>query len=288
MSDMLRRNLAPLSAEAWQEVDETAVRVIKGQLSARALVDFSGPHGFELGAVNLGRLELGKASAGDGVPWGTRQVLPLIELRLPVVLKQMELDNLSRGCKDSDLSPLEDAARKLAHFEESVVYNGFPAGQINGILSGASHAGIKLPTDPEQLPQAVAQAIQAISAAGISGPYALVLGSHAYYPLMQAGRGGYPPRRIIRDMLEGPILWSPALDGGVVLSTRGGDFQLTVGQDIAIGYASHDREKVELYLVESFTFRILQPAAAVPLTAQAGGSQRPGQPSARRNSSRGR
>jgi len=267
MSDILRRNLAPLSEAAWREVDEVARRVMKDQLSARAVVDFSGPHGVELGAVNLGRLELGKTAASNGVPWGLRQVLPLVEVRLPVVLKQMELDNLTRGCQDADLSPLEDAARKLAHFEESVVYNGFAEGCIGGILPGSAHPSIKLPADPQQFPQAVGQALRVLNEAGIGGPYALVLGSAIYYPLMQAGHGGYPPRRTIGDMLGGPILWSPVLTGGVVLSTRGGDFQLTVGQDVAIGYASHDRDKVELYLMESFTFRVLQPAAAVVLTA---------------------
>ncbi|HPC23846.1 MAG TPA: family 1 encapsulin nanocompartment shell protein, partial [Phycisphaerae bacterium] len=65
----------------------------------------------------------------------------------------------------------------------------------------------------------------------------------------------------------GDILWSPALDGGLLLSKRGGDFEMTVGQDIVIGYAHHDRYKVELYLTESFTFRVLEPLAAVALRA---------------------
>ena len=54
-------------------------------------------------------------------------------------------------------------------------------------------------------------------------------------------RGGYP-------VLEGASSTSstarwcgrPAVNGAVVLSTRGGDFELTVGRDLSIGYASHD------------------------------------------------
>jgi uncharacterized linocin/CFP29 family protein len=49
----------------------------------------------------------------------------------------------------------------------------------------------------------------------------------------------------------------------VLLSTRGGDYELTVGQDLSIGYASHDRTDVELFLTESFTFRVLEEKAAV-------------------------
>jgi uncharacterized linocin/CFP29 family protein len=46
---------------------------------------------------------------------------------------------------------------------------------------------------------------------------------------------------------------------------RGDDFELIVGQDISIGYLSHDQAKVTLYLEESVTFRLLSPQAAVPL-----------------------
>ena len=57
----------------------------------------------------------------------------------------------------------------------------------------------------------------------------------------------------------------PALEGALLLSVRGGDFELTVGQDLSIGYAYHEKHKVELFLTESFTFRVLEPTAAVPL-----------------------
>lgn len=46
---------------------------------------------------------------------------------------------------------------------------------------------------------------------------------------------------------------------------RGGDFELVVGQDLSIGYLSHDAENVRLYIEESLTFRLLTPEAAVPL-----------------------
>jgi uncharacterized linocin/CFP29 family protein len=267
MADWLRRSLAPLTDEAWHEIDDMAVRAIKAQTSARALVDFNGPHGLDFSAVNLGRLEIASKPAPGGVPWGLRQVQPLIELRIPIALKQLELDNISRGCRDADLEPVTAAASKLAIFEETALYNGFADGRITGIVQAAGHPALKLPADVAGYAHTVAEGIKALKAAGIGGPYALVLGANAYYPLMEAGQGGYPPRRIVKDLLEGEILWSPALAGGVLLSTRGGDFELTVGQDVAIGYASHDREKVELYLVESFAFRVLEPAAAIELKA---------------------
>jgi uncharacterized linocin/CFP29 family protein len=49
------------------------------------------------------------------------------------------------------------------------------------------------------------------------------------------------------------------------MSTRGGDFELDIGQDFSIGYLSHSAKTVELYLQETFTFRVLTTEAAVAL-----------------------
>jgi hypothetical protein len=42
-----------------------------------------------------------------------------------------------------------------------------------------------------------------------------------------------------------------------VLTTRGGDFDLHIGQDVSIGYLSHTDAAVRLYLQETFTFLLL-------------------------------
>jgi uncharacterized linocin/CFP29 family protein len=60
----------------------------------------------------------------------------------------------------------------------------------------------------------------------------------------------------------------------VVVSLRGGDFELVVGRDFSIGYLDHDAKRVRLYIEERFTFRLLSPQAAVPL-AYEGDLRRP-------------
>ena len=62
-------------------------------------------------------------------------------------------------------------------------------------------------------------------------------------------------------------------DGGLVISQRGGDFEMTIGQDFSIGYLDHDSERVRLYIEESFTFLILTEQAAIPLST--GGGKKP-------------
>jgi uncharacterized linocin/CFP29 family protein len=265
MSDWHRRALAPVTPQAWEEIDRTASQVLQGQLSARKLIDFEGPYGPTLGAVNVGRLSVGDEEAPGDAPWGLRQVQSLVEVRIPIILAQMELDNISRGCKDPDLSDVEDAARKLVLFEETAVFRGFPPGGIEGLLPCCAHGALKLPRDANDMPHTVADGVNRLMRVGVGGPYALVLGQEHYFPLMEAGTGGYPPRQIIRNTLQGDIHWSPALEGGVLLSSRGGDFELVVGEDASIGYAMHDRDNVELYLSESFTFRVIDSAAAIAL-----------------------
>jgi len=265
MTDILKRNLAPIAEEAWEEINKQAALTLKGNLSARRLVDFSGPHGWEYGAVDLGRIEIPKEHKTKGVYWGRRSLLPLVEVRVPFHLDLMELDSVSRGSANPDLDPLTAAAEKAAQFEEAAVYNGFAAGEVEGIAQASAHKPVSLPKTAAGYVDAVVAALGEIQKAGINGPYALVLDTKAYQTLQAGTQQGYPLPKRVEGILGGPILWSPAVTGGVLLSTRGGDFELVVGQDLSVGYCDHDRDKVELYLAETFTFRVLEPKAAVQL-----------------------
>ena len=69
----------------------------------------------------------------------------------------------------------------------------------------------------------------------------------------------------VKRLLDGEIIWAPAIAGAFVLTTRGGDFGLYLGQDISIGYLSHTDTAVRLYLQETFTFLLLTTEAAVAL-----------------------
>jgi uncharacterized linocin/CFP29 family protein len=85
--DLLKRKKAPLTEEAWKQVDDEARRVLKLHLAGRKVVDFSGPHGWKLGAVNTGRLKPAGQDTAGGVSYALRQVQPLVELRAPFTMK---------------------------------------------------------------------------------------------------------------------------------------------------------------------------------------------------------
>lgn len=265
MASILKREFAPISDEAWAALDEEAARFLRGNLTARKLVDFSGPHGWEYGAVNLGRLT--NTDETGELRWGLREVKPLLELRVFFTLSQFEIDNLTRGKADVELQPLQKATLQAARFEDNAVFNGFEGAGIDGLAEASEHDPVALPGEPEDYPRAVSGALKALRAASVEGPFDLVLGPDAYYDLMGAARSGYPPHRAVAEMLGGDIHVSDVVSGGLVLSARGGDCELAVGTDFSIGYTAHDRHNVEFFLTESFTFRVLDPAAAVVLKA---------------------
>jgi uncharacterized linocin/CFP29 family protein len=266
--DLLKRNHAPITPEAWKQIDDEAKRVLQLNLAGRKLVDFDGPHGWQYSAVNTGHLTI-RTDAGLGVPWGVRGVVPLIEIRVPFELPMMELDNASRGAV-LDLPAVVSTAEKAAHAEDTAIFNGFKVGGIEGIIPSSPHPAITIPDDYADYPSIVVDAVETLRRSGINGPYALALGPGCYAGLAQAAEDGYPIRERVEHFLDGPMVLAPKVDGAVLLSHRGGDFQLSVGQDLSIGYAGRDNDKVHLYLTESFAFRVLERGAAVYLKPKRG------------------
>src|SRR5690606_39262157 len=113
--NFLKRELAPLTDEAWKYVEEEAVRALSANLSDRRVVDVTEPKGFDFSAVNLGTLSPSHLVEG-GVHYGVRQVLPLVEIRVPIELDIWTLDNLSRGATDVDTDAVTQAALKVSAF----------------------------------------------------------------------------------------------------------------------------------------------------------------------------
>jgi uncharacterized linocin/CFP29 family protein len=260
----LFRELAPITAAGWAAIEEEASDTLRTYLAGRKLVDFAGPHGWELSSVDLGRVEP-VASPHADVGAALRKVQPLVELRTDFTVSRAELDAIERGSQSPDLDPVRDAAVRLAEAEDKAIFHGFAAAGIDGVATASEHESIAIPEDYEIYPSAVAKAVARLRAAGVDGPYAIALGPRCYTGVIETTQGGYPVMNHIRMILDGPIVWAPAVDGAVVMSNRGGDFELTSGQDVSIGFASHDAGGVSLYLQETIAFRVHTPEAAVAL-----------------------
>jgi uncharacterized linocin/CFP29 family protein len=261
----LLRSIAPISDAGWKELDDEARERLTPALAARKLVDFAGPKGWEYSATNLGRIETLAKAPCDGVTGARRRVLPLVEVRASFELSLAELRDFDRGADDEDLGPLDKAAHQIAVAENKAVFHGWN-GAIEGIAEASPHKGIKLGDKPDLYPRPVAAAVERLLHNGISGPYGLALGGEEYTRVVEtAEHGGYPLLEHLRKIIEGPIIWAPGVAGAVVVSHPGGDIVFESGQDISIGYESHDAESVRLYLEESFSFHVATPEAAVAL-----------------------
>lgn len=263
----LHRDLAPVSEAAWAEIEEEAARTLKRHLAARRVVSMVGPSGPSLAAVGTGHVEP-IAAPVEGVQSVRREVKALIELRVPFQLSRSAIDDVERGARDSDWSPVKEAMRKIALAEDRAVFDGYAAAGIEGIRAIASNPVIMLPASVKRYSDVVARAVGQLRLAGVEGPYALVLGDDAFMAASGGSDDGYPVFHHVERIVDGGIIWAPAIEGGLVLSLRGGDFELTVGQDFSIGYLSHSATTVDLYVQESFTFRTLTTEAAVALSPE--------------------
>jgi uncharacterized linocin/CFP29 family protein len=265
MSNHLFRNLAPISDAAWSAIEGDVKPRLEVQLAARKLVDFVGPGGWEHSATNTGRSHSIDGPTAD-VTAAQRVVLPVVEVRTAFALSRRELDDIERGARDVDLAALDDAARRFALAENQAVFHGYAAAGIVGIVEASSHEPIGFDDDTDRYPAAVARAVDVLRTAGIGGPYGVAIAPDIYTEIAEtAEHGGYPLFDHLRAILSGPVVWAPGIECGVVVSQRGGDFVFDSGEDISIGYTSHDSDLVNLYLEQSYTFRVLEPDASVAL-----------------------
>ncbi|MGD9333181.1 MAG: family 1 encapsulin nanocompartment shell protein [Desulfobacterales bacterium] len=270
--DILKRELAPIPAEAWAEIDAQATRSLKAFLSARKVIDVSGPMGPDFPGVPEGRLDFPKKQPANKLNYGIHKVHHLVETRIPFELNIEEMDNAVRGAKDLDLDNLEKAAQNMALFEESVIYHGLPDANIHGLKQCADQECFSIGSTPEQLLEGIAEGLTAFAGRSVEGPFAFVVGPKLW-SRMSAHFQGYPVKMQAENILGGQVLLSPYLsekfaDEAFMISQRGGDFEIILGNDLAIGYERHSASTVQLYFTESFTFRILDAAGVIHFTAQ--------------------
>lgn len=262
----LYRDLAPITPEAWDEIEEEARRTFKRNIAGRRIVDMPEPKGLEFSSLGTGHVTL-IDSGVEGVETRRREALPVFELRVPFTVTREAIDDVERGSADSDWQPVKDAAERIALAEDNAVLYGSDTLGIKGIAMSSSHKPVDLPTEIREVPAAVAKALSTLRLDGVAGPYDLVLSADLYTQVLETTDHGYPVHEHIgRVLKDGDIKWAPALEGALLVSTRGGDFELHIGQDLSIGYHSHNENEVNLYLQETFAFRVPGDEAAVRLS----------------------
>lgn len=268
LGHLLRRH-APISRSGWRMLDSEARDRLVAALGARKLVDFSGPLGWKHSASAVGRTTAISELPVEGLTAKLRRVLPLTEVRADFEMSRDELQNFDRGAVDTDVDDLAEAALRLATLENAAVFHGWAEAGITGITQATPHAPVPRVADFNDYPKRVAKAVETLLSSGVSGPYGLAVAPETYTSIVETEEeGGYPLFDHVRQILGGPIVWTPGVDGGVVVSLRGGDFLFESGEDLVIGFAGYSSDVVQLYLEETFSFRVATPEAAIALAAE--------------------
>jgi len=257
--DFLKKELAPISINVWKNIEDRAREVITTQLSARRFIKVTGPVGVENGGINTGRLSLHKK---DELSYGVYKVQPFVENRITFTLNRWELDNFERGAKDIDYTNLDEALKKAAKFEEDAVYFGLDEACIVGLLKDESKLVEFGKTEEETIKNLMYGVSKLRNSGFAKGPYALVVGLEKYIYLNMVNLNN-PLVKRLEEILGIPVIVSNAITGALLLPYDDENIELILAEDFSLGYQGHNNKEVELFVTETFTFRVVDDARVV-------------------------
>jgi uncharacterized linocin/CFP29 family protein len=264
---MFSREHAPISDAAFEAIDAQAAATLRKSLSARRFVDVKGPKGWDFSGVSLGRFE--KLDKDGDVGYGVRSFAPVVETRVNFKLDAFDLHLIDRGATDPDLVPVERAAIAAAAFEDKAIFSGFGEAGLKGLADVAENAAVSLPGDHQGFLDAINREITRLkTTASIGGPYALVGGD-----ALRGALGRITDGRSLLDIVKknsdaDEFIFTPSYSGALLVSKRGGDFELTLGGDFVVGYSGAEDKSLGFFLTESFAFRVIEPRAFTPLSVK--------------------
>ncbi len=258
--NILKKTLAPVTEKAWEEIELQSERIIKEFLTGRKIADVNGPHGIGLGAISTGRLLIPSNQSKEGINFGIREVIPIVEVRKPFSLDLWEIDNASRNAEDLDLSALEKAARQIASFEDEALYYGFDNNIAKGLMNAKDVKPVEVKVNTTDFLQVLSEQVNSLQMSGVEGPYTLVLPDKVWARLV-ADSTAYPLPLLLKGVTGGNLIIHHHNKDIFLVSERGGDFELHLGQDISLGYEGYDTKKVKLFFTESFAYQIHGPEA---------------------------
>ena len=257
--DFLKRELAPITANGWKEIEERATAVLSKELSARKFIRVTGPLGRDITSVTTGRMDV---KTKDDIKYGVYKIQPLTESRICFPLSRWELDNIERGAKDVDYSSLDEGVKKAAKFEEDAIFKGLEDGQIDGIYKSSSYETLDFGKTTDETLKAIFDGVLKLDAAFAKKPYVLVVSNEKWYYLNTVVKE-YSLSEKLEKILGHKIIVSKSIDGAILLPFDDENIELIIGEDYALGYQNHNETAVELFITESFTFRVLDPALIV-------------------------
>ncbi|WP_329904114.1 family 1 encapsulin nanocompartment shell protein [Porphyromonas pogonae] len=263
--EILFKDQAPLTPAIWEELVETATRMMEAQTTARKVMHCEEPRGARYTSVQTGGLnKLPAVKNYPGIKTSANIVQPLIESRIEFELDLDELLSIERGNKAANLDNLEDAVKQMILFEENCVYNGYKEGNIPGLIPSMSTPKVATDGSSQSIIDAILKAAIIMKDMGVEGPYQLVAGPDFITKTSQLV-SNKPLAALIEEELKTEIELSPAVKGALLFPFNSEDNNFVIGRDLSIAFQSMDKNKVRFFLLESFTFTNTNDKAAVQL-----------------------
>jgi uncharacterized linocin/CFP29 family protein len=266
-----RRTAAPISERVWKEIDTAVRKAAVHVLAGRRVADFDGPKGWDYVASRLGTLRPAHTSRSAGsARLSVPEVALLTEIRADFSLPWIAVETFERGAPALETTAAETAARDVAEAEDQLVF--FGNGEQAGFITSKESPQVTLGTwtEPGRAVADLMGAVDTLDRSGISGPYTAILDTKHFNDFWkaQASSGGYPASEQIKERIHA-VHRSGVLAGGALFSLRGGDFVITVGGDLTVGYRWHDVDALHLFCVETIASQLLTPEAVCLLTPSA-------------------
>ncbi len=261
----LNRESSPIAPAIWNQIDTEFTALLSQRLKLRGTVDFT-PVPFETDAIPTGNLTSLKSEGGLEVQM--RVPLSMVEIRHEFELPKKVVEEFKRDKPDFDDAVFKKVANAFSNAENNVILSGLKEANIEGILANIPYKPIKA-KDTKGLIDAVSSMLGAFGSEFVSGPYKLILSTSTLIKLVGESEGGVSVKDRLEAMLGQDffvVCEAMGNDKILALSQRGGDFTLYNGLDVSIGYVGEKKDSFTLFMMESCSFRVMSPEAALLIT----------------------
>jgi uncharacterized linocin/CFP29 family protein len=263
--EILNRVKAPFGSSVWTEIETVLGDFLSKRLNIRSIVDFNDTITYDDDAIATKNLT--EISNTKGLSISTREPVKIMEIKKTFSISKDVIEDIKRGVVDYNDKEFIDAANEFATIENNLMLQGLDEANMKGIMSYKEIESVDAQSTKDIL-AAVAKSLGTFNKKFVEGPYKLVISSSTLAKLYTEFFDGISVKAKLDEILgAGNIVVNEDIgdSNAVLISQRGGDFEFFSGLDISIGFEKETDKNVTLFLIQTCTFRIIGPEAAISI-----------------------
>lgn len=260
--EVLNHSKIPFGAAVWNTIESEISKYLSKRLTLRSAVDFKDDYSFDTDAVSTKRLN--EIFSSKKLEISTREPIKMLEVKKTFSVPVKVIEDIKRDKIDFDDITLMEAVNSFSKVENDVILNGNKKANIEGILTGIEN---KLTAkDTKDILTCVAKSTGIFNKNFVEGPFKLIVSSETLAKLYVESLGGMSLKSKIDEILgNDAIIVNQDIgnDKALIISQRGEDFEFYSGLDVSLGFEKETSKEIELFLLQTFTFRNVSPEAAI-------------------------